>query len=208
MKSTWLVTLLILGLATFAAIAQMQEMQEMQEMQGSDSKGSTRKGDMQSSGMSDKARCAYDGMLMKTSAMVPMKHGDATLYFCNEEQMNAFRKHPERYLKKIMIGNTHAFMHVLTIKEYKDMMQNMGMGKMVKIKDPNATHHLVAYLAEEPSVKAGGLAVKIAEPDGKTSFRELTYDKMIKSYVGNVSLIKNGKYKLNLLLASSEIMLP
>lgn len=199
MKTIWLVTLLVVGLATFTIVAQVSAQHEhptgsMHSMESSMQGHST-----------DKARCAYDGMQMKTSAMVPMKHGDQTLYFCNEEQKAAFQKNPERYLKKVAIGKIHAFMHVLTMKEYMDMMGNMGMGKMAKMDNPNNTHRLSIYLAEEPQEKLAGITVKVIAPDGKASFHELKYDKMMKSYVGSFSFLESGKYKVSLLLGSPEI---
>ena len=199
MKSKMFMSLLI---TLFIATLTVAEMNPGHEMQGSGSKGSAAK---LSGG---KARCAYDGMLMKASAMVPMKQGEETLYFCNEAQKIRFQKSPKRYLKSVMVGDMHAFMHVLTIKEYKDMMQNMGMGSMVMIQDPNATHYVSVHFADENPRQIGGMAARIAAPDGTVNFRELRYDKMMKSYVGTFPLLKSGKYKLRLLLASNELELP
>jgi YHS domain-containing protein len=200
MKAICLVTLLVIGLATFTITAQVgaQHGHSTEDMHGMES--STQEHN------TGKARCAYDGMMMKTSAMVPMKHGDEMLYFCNGEQKTAFQKNPERYLKKVTIGsNIHAFMNVLTMKEYMDMMRGMGMGKMAKMKNPNNTHRLSIYLADEPPEKLAGITVKVIAPDGKVSFHGLEYDKMMKSYVGSFSFLDSTKYKVSVLLESPEI---
>jgi YHS domain-containing protein len=163
---------------------------------------------MEKEGTSDKARCAYAGMMMKKSAMIAMEHGDETLYFCNKEQMDAFHKSPKRYLKKVNIGHTPLMMNVLTMKEYKDMMESMGMGKMMKKPGANDTHWLSVYLAGEHEAEIPGFAVKVVSPKGKTELKELKYDKMMKTYAGNVSLLESGKYKLSLLMESPAVTLP
>lgn len=195
MKTIWLITTLIIGLVTFSAFAQMEAHQSDQPAHS-----------MEKS--TDKVRCAYDGMLMKASAMVSMKHGDETLYFCNEEQMQAFQKSPKRYLKKAAIGDLHVLMNVLTVKEYMDMMQSMDMGGMVKMGDEKATHWINVYLASEESPTLSGIAVKVVEPNGEASFKELEYSKMMKGYTGQLALPEGGKYKLHSLLGLPGIEMP
>ena len=195
MKTIWLITTLIIGLVTFSAFAQMEGHQHEQPAHS-----------MEKS--TDKARCAYDGMQMKASAMVSMEHGDETLYFCNEEQMKAFHKSPKKYLKKAAIGDLHVLMNVLTVKEYMGMMQSMGMGGMVKMGDKKATHWINVYLASEESPTLSGIAVKVVASNGEASFKELEYNKMMKGYTGQLALPESGKYKLHALLGLPGIEMP
>ncbi len=213
MKATWLIRLLVIGLVSFSFVAQLYAQEHEhpgQSMEADKEKGDHSMHNMESDkskSSSDKARCALEGMMMKKSAMVPMKHGDETLYFCNEGQKNIFQKSPKRYLKKISIhGQTMFLMNVLTMKEYMDMMQSMGMGKMAKKGGPNDTHWLNVYLVGEHQMELSGLAVKVVSASGKTIFQELKYDKMMKTYTGNVSLLADGEYKLNLLLESEAVV--
>jgi YHS domain-containing protein len=203
MKIIWLITTLIIGLVTFSALAQMEAHQQDQpahSMPGMEAQ--------KPNPNMDKARCAYDGMLMKASAMVSMKHGDETLYFCNEEQMKAFHKSPKQYLKKATIGDLHVLMNVLTMKEYMDMMRSMGMGSMVKMGDKDATHWINVYLASEQSPTLSGIAVKVVAPNGEASFKELEYNKMMKGYTGQLALPEGRKYKLHSLLGLPGIEMP
>ncbi len=216
MKATWLVTLLIIALASSLFVAELyaqhdhsaHSMEADKEESGGDhSMHNMESGKSETS--SDKARCALEGMMMKKAMMVPMEHGDETLYFCSEGQKDVFEKSPKRYLKKVKIhGQTMFLMNVLTTKEYMDMMESMGMGKMAKKGGPNDTHWLSAYLVGEHQMELSGLAVKAVSASGKTSFQELKYDKMMKTYTGNVSLLESGEYKLGLLVESEAIVVP
>jgi YHS domain-containing protein len=200
MKAICLTTLLAILLASSSVFAQMGGQQHDHSTHGMES-GQQKSGD-------DKARCAYDGMPMKKSAMVPMKHGDETLYFCNEEQKAAFQKSPKRYLKKVAIGDLHALMNVLTMKEYMGMMKSMGMGGMMKAGNPNNTHWLSVYLAAGQPVELSGITIKVVAPDGKASYKELKYDKMMKSHAAQFSFLESGKYKLHTLLELPGIEMP
>lgn len=200
MKAIWLVTLLIIGLAVFSFATQIyaQGDHSMHDMGSDKSKAS-----------SDKARCAIEGMMMKKSSMVDMEHGDETLYFCSEGQKAMFQKSPKRFLKKIkMHGQTMLLMNVLTMKEYMGMMKSMGMEKMMKKSGPDDTHWLNVYLAEGHEVELSGLAVKIVSASGKTKFQGLKYDKMMKTYTGNVSLLESGEYKLSVLVETAAVAMP
>lgn len=211
MKANWLFTLAIIGLvsSSFAiSYAQEHSGMNMKSMEMGEHDQSTMQSMEKGASTSDKVHCAYDGMMMKKSAMMSMKHGEETLYFCNKEQMDAFQKSPKRYLKKVNIGRTPLLMNVLTMKEYKDVMENMGMGKMMKKPGANDTHWLSVYLAGEHEMELPGFAVKVVSPKGKTEFQELKLDKMMKTYTGNVSLLESGEYKLSLLMASPEITVP
>lgn len=193
MKKIWLITPMIIVLAAFSVFAQM---------------GDHSSHSMEAETKTDMVRCAYDGMMMKASAMVSMKHGDETMYFCNKEQMEAFHKSPKKYLRKMNVGGLHVLMNVLTMKEYMDMMKNMGMGMMAKMGDPNDTHWVNVYLASEQPVELSGIAVKLVAPGGKTSFKDLKYDKMMKGYTGKLSFLESGKYKLHALVGMPGIEMP
>jgi YHS domain-containing protein len=216
MKVTLLVTLLIIALASSLFVAELyaqndhsaHSMEADKEKTGDDHSMHSMDSD-KSKASSDKVRCALDGMMMKKAMMIPMEHGDETLYFCSEGQKDIFQKSPKRYLKKVKIhGQTMFLMNVLTMKEYMDMMQSMGMGKMAKKGGKNDTHWLSAYLVGDHQMELSGLAVKAVSASGKTSFQELKYDKMMKTYTGNVSLLEGGEYKLGLLLESEAIVVP
>ncbi len=214
MKVTWLVTLLIIALASSLFVAElyaqhdgsMHSMEADKEKTGDDHSMASMKSDKPKAS-SDKVRCAFDGMMMKKAMMIPMEHGDETLYFCDKEQKDIFMKSPKRYLKKVKIhGQTMFLMNVLTMKEYMNTMKSMGMGKMAKKGGENDTHWLSAYLVGDHQMELSGLAVKAVSANGKTSFQELKYDKMLKTYTGNVSLLESGEYKLSLLLESAAVV--
>jgi len=207
MKATWLVTLLVIGLTSLSFATQLYAQHEHpgEKMEGHEHPGQAMESDKPKAS-SDKARCALEGMMMKKSSMVPMKHGDETLYFCSEGQKEMFQKSPKRYLKKIkMHGQTMFLMNVLTTKEYTGMMESMGMGKMMKKSGPNDTHWLSVYLAGEHEMELPGLAVKVVSASGKTKLQGLKYDKMMKAYTGNVSLLESGEYKLSVLVESAAV---
>ncbi|MBD3183698.1 hypothetical protein GF312_15520 [Candidatus Poribacteria bacterium] len=198
MKRLLLIMPLIIGLLGFVAIAEeMEHDHSMHSMDHDSGKPA-----------SDKARCAYDGMMMKAEAMIKMKHDDETLYFCNEEQMKMFHKSPKKYLKKMMIGDLHVLMNTLTIKEYMDMMKSMGMAKMAKKADENDTHWVNIYLASKEPKPLSGIAIKVTAPSNKVSFKELKYDKMMKGFTGTVSILESGKHKLSAFLGLQGIEMP
>ena len=210
MKATLLAILLVIGLA----ISTTQMYAQHEHPTGDMPEGHTMKSDADARSdeekpASDKARCAFEGMMMKKSAMASMEHGDETLYFCNEAQKEMFQKDPEKYVKKIAVGTHHITMNSLTIKEYMDMMNSMGMSKMMKKGDPNDTHWISAYLdVHGEPMELAGITAKLTTPGGKTTLKELKYDKMMKAHTGRLSLIESGKYKLSLLLESSGIEMP
>lgn len=212
MKAICLTTLLIIGLAVFSFATQIYAQHDGHSMEADTEKGDHSMHDMSSDKpktSSDKARCAIEGMMMKKSSMVAMEHGDETLYFCSEDQKAMFQKSPKRYLKKIkMHGQTMLLMNVLTMKEYMGMMKSMGMEKMMKKGGPDDTHWLNVYLAGEHEMELSGLAVKIVSASGKTKFQGLKYDKMMKTYTGNVSLLESGEYKLSVLVESAAVTMP
>ena len=142
--------------------------------------------------------------MMKKSAMVPLEHGEETLYFCNEVQKTAFQKNPKQYLKKIPMGHHHIAMNTLTIKEYVDTM-----GSMAEKGGPNDTHWVSAYLdVDGNTIELPSITVKLIAPNGNATLQELKYNKMLKTYTGNLSLLESGDYKLSLLLESQGITMP
>lgn len=207
MKSTWLATLMIIGLVAFTTLTSAEEHDHssMSEhsMSGHDMGSSAEKS------VSDKARCAYVGMMMKKTAMVPLEHGGETLYFCNEAQKAMFQKTPKRYLKKLTVGNYQVLMNTLTMKEYMDMMKASGMGSMMKKPGANHTHWISTHLdVDGKPVELSGITAKVITPGGKTVFQELKYNKMMKTYTGNLSMPGSGKYKVSLLLESQATEMP
>jgi len=207
MKSTWLATLMIIGLVAFTTLTSAQEHDHSSMSEHPTSEPSMSGHDMHSNAeksVSDKARCAIEGMMMKKSVMKPLEHGDETLYFCSEAQKAMFQKVPKRYLKKLTVGHNQVLMNTLTMKEYMDMMKSMGMGRMMKKPGANDTHWISTYLdVDGQPVELSGITAKIVTPGGKTVLQELKYDKMMKTYTGNLSLPESGKYKISLLLESS-----
>lgn len=198
MKANWLATLMVIALVVLTFILQAGAQQHDHSMSGHAMETDAEKV------TSDKVRCAYEGMMMKRTAMVHLEHGEEMLYFCSEDQKAAFQKAPKRYLKKLAVGNQHMLMNILTMKEYMGMMQSMGMGKMAKKGGGSDTHWISAYFVSDHPMEQMGIAVKVVSLDGKTVFQELKYDKMMKAYAGNLSLLDRGKYKVSLLLESSE----
>ena len=83
------------------------------------------------------------------------------------------------------------------------------MGSMMKKGDANETHWIGAYLdVHGQPTELAGITAKITAPDGKTTLKELQYNKMLKTYTGRLSLLQSGNYKLSLLLESSGIEMP
>jgi len=169
---------------------------------------------------SDKARCAIDGMEMKTSAMVKMEHHGRTLYFCSKEQMEMFKKKPTKYLKVISIGDVDVNINILTMKEYKDMMNAMGMGGMMKMENTGkATHYISVYLTDKKTgasipaylVDKGKKAEKfkiqivIASPDGKVQKPRMKFVDMMKYHAADFNLAKSGNYKIKVILEAADI---
>ena len=212
MKATLFAILLVIGLAFFTTQMYAQHEHPTGNMPMESDADAHSGHEMHSDAekpVSDKARCAFEGMMMKKSAMASMEHGDETVYFCNEAQKKMFQKDPKKYVKKIAVGTHHITMNSLTTKEYMDMMNSMGMGKMMKKGAPNDTHWISAYLdVHGQPMELAGITAKITTPGGKTTLKELEYNKMMKAYTGRLSLIESGKYKLSLLLESSGIEMP
>lgn len=161
---------------------------------------------------SDKARCAIEGMEMKKSAMVEMEHHGRTLYFCSKEQMEMFKTNPTKYLRVISIGDVDVNLNILTMKEYKDIMNAMGMGGMMKMEDMGkATHYISAYLTDKktgasiatPSVDK--IQLVITSPDGKVQKPQMKFVDMMKYHAAGFNLAKSGVYKIKVILQAADI---
>ena len=171
---------------------------------------------------SDKARCAIDGMEMKKSAMVEMEHHGKTLYFCSTEQMDRFKKNPTKYLKIVSIGDVDVNLNILTMKEYKNVMNDMGMGGMMKMEGMDkATHYISVYLTDKKTgasiaahsmdEKSGKktanfkIQVVIISPDGKVQKPFMKFVDMMKYHASGFNLAKSGNYKIKVILEAADI---
>jgi hypothetical protein len=188
---------------------------------------------------SDKARCAIDGMEMKKSAMVKMEIPNSTrnnarlrlsgefgygstLYFCSQKQMEMFQKNPQKYLRIVSIGDVDANINILTMKEYRDMMNDMGMGSMMNMEDMDkATHYISAYLTDKKtgaSIPAYSMdkntgkktenfkiQVVIISPDGEVQKPFMKFVDMMKYHAAGFNLAKSGAYKIKVILEAADI---
>ena len=172
---------------------------------------------------SDKARCAIDGMEMKKSAMVEMEHHGRTLYFCSQEQMEMFKKDPTKHLRVISIGDVDVNINILTMKEYMDVMETMGMGDMMKMEGMDkATHYISAYLTDKKTGisiavhsvdKNSGkktekfkIQIVITSPDGKVQKPQMKFVDMMKYHAAGFNLAKSGNYKIKVILEAADIV--
>jgi len=166
----------------------------------------------------EKARCAIEGMEMKKSAMVKMEHHDRTLYFCSKKEMEKFTKNPTKYLRVISIGDVDVNINILTMKEYKDVMNSMGMGGMMKMeKTGKATHHISAYLtdrktgtsipayAADKKTEKFKIRIVIISPDGKVQKPLMKFDKMMKYHASPFNLKKGANYKIKVILEAPNV---
>jgi YHS domain-containing protein len=171
---------------------------------------------------SDKARCAIDGMEMKKSAMVEMEHHGRMLYFCSKKQMEMFKKNPKKYLRVVSIGDVDVNINILTMKEYKDMMNAMGMGGMMKMEGMDkATHYINAYLTDKKtgaSIPAYSIdkntgkktenfkiQVVIISPDSKVQKPFMKFIDMMKYHAAGFNLTKGSNYKIKVILEAADI---
>ena len=157
----------------------------------------------------DKVRCAIDGMMMKASAMTEMTHDGETYYFCNAKQAEMFKAHPDKYLKRISLGHLTLNLNPLTIDEYKEMMQEMGMGGMMKMDMMKGkTHRMSVYITQrgdEIALEGISLALQITDAKGKETTVPLTYNKMMKTYDAFATVPAGGKHRIRVLIATPEI---
>jgi YHS domain-containing protein len=155
-----------------------------------------------------KVRCAIDGMMMKASAMTEMTHDGETYYFCNAKQAEMFKAHPDKYLKQISIGPLTLNLNLLTIDEYKEMMQEMGMGGMMKMDMMKGkTHRMSVYITQgrdEIALEGISLALQITDAKGKETTMPLTYNKMMKTYDAFAAVPAGGKHRIRVLITTPE----
>ena len=158
---------------------------------------------------SDKVRCAIDGMMMKSSAMTEMSHDGETYYFCNAKQAEMFKSHPDKYLKQISLGHLTLNLNLLTIDEYKEMMQEMGMGGMMKMDVmKEKTHRLSVYMTQhrgDIALEGISLALQITGAKGKETTVPLIYNKMMKTYDAFAAVPAGGEQRIRILVATPEI---
>jgi len=157
----------------------------------------------------DKVRCAFDGMMMKASAMTKITHKGKTFYFCNQKQADMFKANPKKYLKQIPLGHLTFNLNVLSVDEYKEMMTDMGMGSMIKMDAMKGkTHHISVYLTQHnQDIKLDDveLALQITNDSGKATTVPLKYNKMMKTYDAYVAMPSGGKYKIQVIITTSEV---
>lgn len=159
---------------------------------------------------SNKVRCAIDGMMMKASAMIEVKHDGKTHYFCNHKQAEMFKTHPDKYLKQIPFGHLTFNLNVLTIDEYGELMQDMGMGKMLKMHPPadGKTHHLNVYLTQHnQDIKIDNveLALQITDAKGEIVTLPLKYNSMLKAYRAYAKFPAGEKNKIAIVITTSKV---
>ena len=157
----------------------------------------------------DKVRCAIDGMMMKASAMTEMTHDGETYYFCNAKQAEMFKAHPDKYLKQISIGPLTLNLNLLTIDEYKEMMQEMGMGGMMEMDAMKGkTHRMSVYMTQhrgDIALERVSLALQITDAKGKETAVPLTYNKTMKTYDAFAAVPAGGKHRIRVLITTPEI---
>ena len=155
---------------------------------------------------SDKVRCAMVGMMMKATAMTKMTHNGKTYYFCNAKQAQMFKAHPDKYLKQISLGPITFNLNLVTVKEYKEMMQSMGMGGMMKMDAMKGkTHRLSVYTKvhhHDLPLEGASLALQITDAKGKATTVPLTYNKMMKTYDAFVAVPAGGIRQIRVLMTT------
>jgi len=155
-----------------------------------------------------KVRCALDGSLMKLSAMVQKGHDGDTVYFCNEREAALFPENPERYLSSIKIGHLQFNVNILTVKELMDVMADMGMGGMMGDMFDGKTHRVAVYVTQHnQSVELGDvtLSLRLTNPGGVRQVVPLTYNNMIKTYDGAVTLTSGEEHQIGVLITTSSV---
>ena len=156
----------------------------------------------------DKVRCAIDGMMMKASAMTEMTYDGKTYYFCNAKQAQMFKAHPAKYLKQISLGPLTFNLNLLTVKEYKEMMQDMGMGGMMKMNTMKGkTHRLSVYTTahhHDLPLEGTSFALQITDAKGKATTVPLTYNKMMKAHDAFVAVPAGGIRQIRVLITTQS----
>ncbi len=156
-----------------------------------------------------KVRCAIDGMAMNASVMTEMIHNGETYYFCNAKQAHMFKASPDKYLKQISLGHLTFNLNLLTIDEYKEMMQEMGMGGMMKMDVMKGkTHRLSVYMTQhrgDIALEGISLTLQITDAKGKETTVPLIYNKMMKIYDAFAAVPAGGEQRIRILIATPEI---
>lgn len=161
--------------------------------------------------VNDKVRCAVDGMMMKTSAMVKVEQDGKAYYFCNDAQAEMFKANPDRFLQTIPLGNLTFNLNVLTMDEYKEMMAHMGMEGMIKTDEiKGKTHYFSVYPTQDHGEIALGdvkIALQVTNTERETKMALLKYSKMTRTYVGFIVMPKGEKHEVRIRVTSPTVKL-
>ena len=157
----------------------------------------------------EKVRCAMDGMMMKTSAMVKVEQDGKAYYFCNQMQAEMFKANPDKYLQTISVGNLTFDVNVLTTDSYKMMMSHMGMGGMIKTDEiKGKTHYFSIYPTHDHGEIALGdvkLAVQVTNAEGETKMALLKYSKMMHTYEGFITMPKGKEHDVRVRVTTPAV---
>ena len=208
MKNTIPFTTLILGLALAVGFLFFVTSLQAEKHEHGHEHAQTHQHDQQTKD-NNKVRCAVDGMMMKASAMTKMEHGEETYYFCNAKQAEMFKAHPGKYLKQISLGPLTLNLNLLSIEEYKAMMQHMGMGGMMQMDAMKGkTHRLSVYMTQhrgDITLEGISLTLQIIDAQGKETTVPLTYNKMMKAYDAFATVPAGSRYQIRVLITTPEI---
>ena len=192
---------LVLGLQP--ALAQMDH----NDSEHAESKATEPHHDMDADDASGKVRCAFDGMLMKTSAMVERTTDGMPIYFCSAEQADAYAEAPGRYRSQIRLGHLRINLNVLTAKEHMGVMNAMGMGGMASM-DPKKSHHVAAYFTQHGQdipMEGVALSLRLSGTDGPAKIVPLKFNKMMKTFEAAVDLEANKEQEFGVLITTPTV---
>ena len=153
-----------------------------------------------------KARCAYDAMLMKTSAMVESEIDGLPTYFCTEQQADAYAKDPTRYRSQIKLGHLRINVNVLTASEHAEVMRAMGMGSMEEKSD--RSHHTAVYITQhgqDIQLEDVKLALRVTDADGATRVVPMKFNKMMKTFDAAIDLRDGEEHELGVLMTTPSV---
>lgn len=157
----------------------------------------------------EKVRCAVDGMMMKPAAMVKVEQDGKTYYFCNDMQVEMFKKNPDRYLQTISVGNLTFDLNLITTDAYTMMMSHMGMKGMIKTDEiKGKTHYFSVYPIQDHGEAELGdvkLALQVTNAEGQTKMALLKYSKMTRTYEGFIVMPKGDDLEVRIRVTSPGV---
>jgi len=157
----------------------------------------------------DKVRCAVDGMMMKSSAMVKVEQDGKAYYFCNHKQAEMFKADPDKFLQTISVGNLTFDLNVLTTDAYKGMMSHMGMAGIIKADEIDGkTHYFSVYpIQDHGEVTLGDvkLALQVTNAAGETKMTLLKYSKMTHTYEGFIAMPNGDEHDVRIRVTSPAV---